>query len=384
MKLHYWRHESRNFGDELNTWLWQRVLPEDIWSDDGVVLVGIGTIVDRNVPAAPRRIVIGAGTGYSRLPDDPSSPAWWFYGVRGPLSAKVLGLSPEQALTDPAILLSTLEEFRPTERRGTIFVPHWKSTLSGAWPEACRRLGIEFVDPCSEGETVIKRIASAELVIAESMHAAIIADAFRVPWIPVTLSSEVLAFKWLDWTASMGLPYRPYILPASTLLEAARHLLLRLTVEGENLPGARQPRPGTRLSFDDADRLIAGFHRRIAGNVRPGARWTSRLVEALMKRVGRFAKAAGLLRLRRKALNDLASIAKQPGELSSDADHKRALLRMQAALRRLERDHRAGFLEQDRPFGAGPREAWATAAKSGGTFGLQPSAARSAVRASLL
>jgi succinoglycan biosynthesis protein ExoV len=35
------------------------------------------------------------------------------------------------------------------------------------------------------------------------MHAAIIADAFRVPWIPLALSPDFSYFKWNDWAKSL-------------------------------------------------------------------------------------------------------------------------------------------------------------------------------------
>src|SRR5690606_18376921 len=38
---------------------------------------------------------------------------------------------------------------------------------------------------------------------------AIVADAFRVPWTPIRTSAEILAFKWEDWCASVGLAYEP-------------------------------------------------------------------------------------------------------------------------------------------------------------------------------
>jgi hypothetical protein len=41
------------------------------------------------------------------------------------------------------------------------------------------------------------------------MHGAIIADTFRVPWVPISTRPSINTFKWLDWSESMGLEYRP-------------------------------------------------------------------------------------------------------------------------------------------------------------------------------
>jgi succinoglycan biosynthesis protein ExoV len=64
-------------------------------------------------------------------------------------------------------------------------------------------------------------------VVADAMHAAIVADALRVPWVPVVLSPQSNSFKWLDWTLSLNLPYKPVKLPASALLESLRYKSLR-------------------------------------------------------------------------------------------------------------------------------------------------------------
>jgi len=56
------------------------------------------------------------------------------------------------------------------------------------------------------------------VLIAEAMHGAIVADALRVPWIPVRSSDSVLAFKWRDWCASLNLTYSPHaIIPVAPL-----------------------------------------------------------------------------------------------------------------------------------------------------------------------
>jgi succinoglycan biosynthesis protein ExoV len=46
------------------------------------------------------------------------------------------------------------------------------------------------------------------------MHGAIVADAVRVPWVPVRLYEQVLDFKWRDWCQAVALDYAPTIIPA--------------------------------------------------------------------------------------------------------------------------------------------------------------------------
>jgi succinoglycan biosynthesis protein ExoV len=102
-------------------------------------------------------------------------------------------------------------------------MPHYTLLPDGNWKQACELAGVEFLDPLADSEETVQRIRRAKLVIAGAMHAAIAADALRVPWIPIVVSSQSNSFKWLDWTMSLELPYRPAKLQASTFLELVRN-----------------------------------------------------------------------------------------------------------------------------------------------------------------
>ena len=68
MKLMYYRDERGNFGDDLNPWLWERLLPGFLDDRDDVLLVVIGTILNHAIPAEPVKVVFGSGVGYGNLP----------------------------------------------------------------------------------------------------------------------------------------------------------------------------------------------------------------------------------------------------------------------------------------------------------------------------
>ena len=222
LRLFYHRDPRGNFGDDLNAWLWPKLLP-DLLTDGSAstLLVGIGTILNAKVPPGPGKVVLGSGVGYGKLPavDD----KWRFYGVRGPKSAAALGLAADLAITDGAILLRDLvAPTPPSDRSGTVFIPHHESVYrlearGVNLPSLVASAGFDYLDPRWPVQDVIECIGRAERVITEAMHGAIFADTLRVLWRPVRLFGHVLSSKWIDWTASLSLDYQPRDLDASNL-----------------------------------------------------------------------------------------------------------------------------------------------------------------------
>ncbi len=206
MDLYFYKSAHGNFGDDLNLWFWDTMLPgwRDVWPD--LLLIGIGTLVHDRLPRGRRKLVIGSGAGYGDVPRADLLAECRFEAVRGPRSAQSLGLDPEKGIIDPAIMLSDFPEFRDLPRGGrAVFVPHEASMHRHDWATLCDRAGVEFVSPGGDARSVIHKLATAPLVIAESMHAAIIADAFGTPWHAVSISYKFNGAKWLDWADSLGL-----------------------------------------------------------------------------------------------------------------------------------------------------------------------------------
>ncbi len=241
VRLFYFKNSKhKNFGDELNTWIWDRLLP-GVWDpSDDVYFSSIGSILSQNMmPAEARKwIVFSSGVGYGPRPRNFGSPDWRVLAVRGPVSAHVLGLPASAGVIDGAALLSLLPEYAPlpeSERSGIVFMPHFEATFGGHWQEACRLAGFEYLDPFADNKVTLQRLRSAKLVLADAMHAAIVADTFRVPWIPLATSPQINTLKWLDWTLTVGVPYEPIPLPASSLFEGFRSATLGLYGERYSL-----------------------------------------------------------------------------------------------------------------------------------------------------
>ncbi len=229
MRLHYFGSVA-NFGDDLNRWLWTDFFGGALPVNPNVRLLGIGTVIGSTVPSDRQVVVLGSGVGYQKVPSSETCAKWRFLGVRGPLTATILGLSPSTVLTDSALLLRAVACGSPLpscERDGgVVFMPHHRSDDVGLWPEVCRRAGVHYLSPYGDSREKLEVVRRSRLVLADAMHAAIVADAVRVPWVPVVTSCEVSSFKWVDWTRSMKLEYRPFYIPTHNLRSWWREFVL--------------------------------------------------------------------------------------------------------------------------------------------------------------
>lgn len=306
MKLFNWTSSHGNFGDDMNSFIWQHFLPGVFDDDDDAIFIGIGTIFSADVPKARCRVVMGSGTGYGRLPADLGDGSWHVYAVRGPLTARAIGGDPKLAVADPAILLPLLPEFAPTRRRGIAFVPHWTSAEGGIWQSACAQAGIEFIDPRNEAKSVIRRIAAAELVIAESMHGAIVADAFRVPWIAM-VSGRDTPLKWHDWALAMGLEYRPY--------EVGRLSAVSMFGRGRSGVSSARAEMSAEEYASSVDAALRSFVQRSTQplvRTRPGVR--TQIKTTVRHLLDRAAASA----LANRGAQILTQLGRLPGKLSPD------------------------------------------------------------------
>jgi len=245
VQLYRWRGAVRNFGDELNTLLWPRLLPDFFDDDPAELFLGIGSVLDARHAAARVKLVAGAGYGgYERPPS--LDAGWIIHWVRGPRTARLLGLPPACGLGDPATLLPALRG----AGRSIGFMPHFESLDRGAWSEAAATAGISLIDPRGDPRAIVAAIGNCRLLLSEAMHGIIVADAMRVPWVALRPLGPVHRAKWQDWAATLDLHVHFRRLAASTLLERlsasslsrwhrGRHLL---TLARPVLQGAMRPR----------------------------------------------------------------------------------------------------------------------------------------------
>lgn len=335
MKLHMYDHFS-NYGDVLNRHIWPLYFGNFLNHDDSILMFGIGTLLGQKISHQGTVIVCGSGCGYE--PDLNAVKDYKIFFVRGPNSASLLGLSPDSAITDPAILVD--ECFPPEPRRDrVVFMPHLETSRNPLWRRICSMAGIHYVDPMDDAKTISAHLSSARLVIAEAMHAAIVADAYRVPWIPVATSTRINQFKWNDWAASlyMQLNFRTLpILGVSDVFRSltgdaktARTLKAHLPVSG-NSPRAVQNGLQTRifnaLNLLYSNILPRGLRYRIEHNLfwKIGPTIDGWIDEAASRgwRFHRLELAAA----------QLQSLSQEPGTLSQSTVHAEQKARVKAKL----------------------------------------------------
>jgi succinoglycan biosynthesis protein ExoV len=212
MRVLVYRRESgvSNFGDSLNLWLWDKLLPQagSVLRPD-LIFLGIGTLLNAALPPGPK-LVFGAGAGYGPTPEIDST--WDIRFVRGYDSAMALDLDPVKAILDPAYLVGFLMTRKPQVYPVSL-MPRFDS-VTEILVKRCREAGVHLIDPRGSVETILPRIASSGLLLSETLHGAIVADALRIPWLPILTDerNRAHAFKWRDWLSVFpGMDYDPVV-----------------------------------------------------------------------------------------------------------------------------------------------------------------------------
>jgi succinoglycan biosynthesis protein ExoV len=160
-------------------------------------------------------------------------------------------LSRDHAITDGAILTPLVNGYPKTATGtgGTLVIPHWETLDYPGWAEAAALAGQELLDPRAEPHSVATRIASARLVLTESLHGAVLADTFGIPWLAFATSKNFGVTKWVDWTLSLGRDLTLTMLPPPDA--------------GPLLAFGRPPAPFGQTAHFDAEAAMAQFDVRL-------------------------------------------------------------------------------------------------------------------------
>lgn len=217
-----------NFGDAINPLIFNQLLPGFFDQDDRSLFLGIGSILGlfHGSSKTRRVIVFSSGYAYGEMPR--LNHRYDIRCVRGPLTAEALQISEDLAVTDGAVLLPLLKEYQqPVEKKYPFsYIPHHHSEkVFDQWEGLLSETGMHYISPRLDAHQAINQIRQSEFVVAEAMHGAIIADTFRVPWIPVKMFQHINAFKWQDWLLSMQMDYTPHRLTSLFSNAWIRHMI---------------------------------------------------------------------------------------------------------------------------------------------------------------
>ncbi len=244
---YYWRENvlMGNLGDALVPILLS-ALGYDLISqhasgpwvqNDGRCLIVIGSILTEANLAELHTPIDVWGCGWKGIcPPAAQLAQLQIYAVRGPQTVDGLGLPVDTPLGDPALLLPHLTKLQKPPHDRTVLVPHFhrvhlmsvglRRRLTGCdevvsplvvqpqgvgqphWQRQVLslgklwlRLGLRLYRPWG----AIEQIAGANFVLTGSLHGAILAQAYGVPWAAYDDGYIDAPPKWQDWAAYLGI-----------------------------------------------------------------------------------------------------------------------------------------------------------------------------------
>lgn len=193
-----WRPDDGhgNFGDEIGPVIVRALAPTEPSAtvEEARRLISVGSVLHF---AQPGDVIWGAGVNgkvRQKLARDLDVRS-----VRGPLTRAVLlahGVRVPAVYGDPALLLpGVLPEVRREPSGEVLVVPNLNEMR--AYEEG------NVLSPLGDVREIVQRIVNAEFVVATSLHALIVADAFGVPSRPLVPRAEH-PFKYVDYYAGTG------------------------------------------------------------------------------------------------------------------------------------------------------------------------------------
>lgn len=216
IRNYYWSQDQtdKNFGDYIGHWMLER-LGCHFSDKPSSCLISCGSIINQGIMRPGTKWVIwGSGIAADSQINESNVRNFGrmkIYSVRGPRTAKKLGY-PDLPQGDPALLIPIFYNNRAKKDR-VVYVPHWWSykkvakDMYGSMKETGADLIINPMVPANHFLSIIDDICTAKFVLTNSLHGAIVAQAYGIPWAPCRTRPEgpLDVFKWTDWFQYLGL-----------------------------------------------------------------------------------------------------------------------------------------------------------------------------------
>ncbi len=211
--------DRQNFGDFLTEFLWDNLAEEARIQADVYRLIGSAIddwIIQDDLTTIGKwddgRIAFWCcGMRDDNTIGAESLARSVFCGVRGPLTRDRLNLPSATPIGDPALLLPLFHTPKVSEKtKGRVVCsPHFLDASSDR--ELLESTGAELIvrpsiaNSRDEIVAILSDLASAEFVLAGSLHAAIVACAYNVPFCYLDRGRVDIPFKWRDFSASINI-----------------------------------------------------------------------------------------------------------------------------------------------------------------------------------
>lgn len=248
IKLHYWK-DKPNFGDLLSPFIVEALAQQPVIYEHCLYnadLIGLGSHMQKiDTPQLLKGVLWGTGHMAGRIPsvfDRWAMTPHTAKCVRGKLTRDFWGLPDTVPLGDPGLLVPLIMSHKelPKVERGFTFIPHWQNEryYRQTFPlDALNPLVGKIVSPLNDPLTVIGEILKGEVLVASSLYAIILADAYGIPslWVmpePICRGESTPFFKYRDYFSSIQgdtrssdpffIPHNFRLLDVPSLLREAR------------------------------------------------------------------------------------------------------------------------------------------------------------------
>lgn len=196
----FWFNEVPNFGDLLSPFIIENVLSTKVvWAEPSRTgkILGLGSIIDF---ASENDVIWGSGV---KKPFDFNIQNVDVLAVRGPRTAKVLGINSPITYGDPGILVPLFIPAKTRNSKITI-IPHYVD-----YAEIVNDYGndpaFQIIDVCDlDFRKNCELISQSDLVISSSLHGIIISEAYGVPAHWLKVSDKIIggSYKFNDYYES--------------------------------------------------------------------------------------------------------------------------------------------------------------------------------------
>jgi hypothetical protein len=215
MKLLDWvPGRSINFGEKINLKVAEYFFKDyliDFHSnkkDDLIFSMVHSNGLDESwIKSGTKNVYFGCGLGYNITNDinQFKKNIEKIFFVRGPLTASFLDC---EYVTDPAILFIKTNYYKErvnSENDKVMFTCHNSLIRDISLIQNILNTDFHVVSISDPMEEIIEKMTNTKLLISSALHAIIIADLMRIPWIPINYQTLNCWIKFKDYAYSLGI-----------------------------------------------------------------------------------------------------------------------------------------------------------------------------------